>query len=119
MPTTPLPDTRPPQPPSLSASPVSALLQPPQRAQPPPDGPKFAVHQKVLAPQNRSETKYTGWVVSIIFGDNGAPPTYAIRFSKQAKDAFLLQETFAQAVIEAHPEPGLAPCIPVLVPCFY
>ena len=64
----------------------------------------------MLAPQNRSEKKYTGWVVSIIFGHNGAPATYRIRFSKQKEADFLLQETFAEAVIEAHPEPGLAPC---------
>jgi len=128
VPTTPLPETRPQQPPSVSASPVprpqrppaaapspSALLQPPQPVQPPPDGPKFTVHQKVLAPRDNSEKKYVGWVVTIIFGHNGAPPTYRIRFSKQKEVDFETQETFAEAVMEAHPEPGLAPSYTLLL----
>ena len=122
MPSTPLPETiTTSQAASASVSPTSALLQSPQLVQPPSNGPVFAIHQRVLAPRNRSAHKYTGWITSIIFGDNGAPPTYRIRFSKQNQlDYKADTERFPEALIESDPkQSSTLPALPLLLPCLY
>jgi hypothetical protein len=43
-------------------------------------------------------------VVEVIYGVNGAPPTYRVRFSK-TQNAH--KEIFREDVMEAHPNPGL------------
>ena len=86
----PLPDTLA----SAPASPAAALP------------PKFAFHQKVLAPHRGSGHKYTAWVVKVTTRA-AAPPTYRLKFSKEkAWD----DEVFHEAVMEPHPDPGLHCC---------
>lgn len=85
-------------------------------AEPPPvaGGPTFALHQKVLAPRDRSATAYTGWIYEVIFGHNGAPATYKIRFGKQPEKE--VKEIFAEDAITAHPQPGLSCLFPPRLP---
>jgi hypothetical protein len=119
VPTTPLPETRPPQPPSVSASPTSALLQPAQPVAPPPGGPIFAVPEKVWARVKGQGKEYTGWIHTVLFGTNGAPATYKVRFSKQPEGSFEVQEVIPEANIRTHEEPGPLPALPLLLPCLY
>jgi hypothetical protein len=119
VPTTPLPETRPPQPPSASASPTSALLQPPQPVAPPAGGPIFAIHEKVWARVKGQGKEYTGWIHTVLFGTNGDPATYKVRFSKQPEGSFEVQEVIPEANIRTHEEPGPLPALPLLLPCLY
>ena len=85
-------------------------------AEPPPvaGGPKFALHQKVVASRDRSEQQYTGWIYEVIFGHGGAPASYKIRFCKQPEKE--VKEIFAEAAITAHPQPGLSCLFPPRLP---
>lgn len=79
-----------------------ATAQPPSAA----GASAFALHQKVLAPRDRSEQQYTGWIYEVIFGHNGAPASYKIRFCKQPEKD--VKEVFAESAIVAHHQPGLS-----------
>jgi hypothetical protein len=108
-PTTPLPETRPAQPPSVS--PTSALLQPAPPVDPPPDGPKFDAQEKVWARVTGQGKEYTGWIVTVLLGTPPAPATYNVRFSKQTEPSFEVQQVIPEANIRVHELPGLPPLL--------